>query len=180
MRLMPWTALLALVIGIAATKPTEGQLASTLWKKVGGWEITYSTLANVSSCIATTFYDGGTTVILFPGENALILTVMHERWKSVEEGRSYPVSVSFDGRPSSGVAFGRNYDQVRGIDLHLTAKGASYFMTASNMSLTYKGESVARLNLSGTYAATLELKNCQDAKKPGTWPYYSDGDPFRR
>lgn len=152
------------------------------WKQVGNWEIQRSKAGEAGFCMAATKYPDGTWVFLSvaPISRQLSLMLVHPRWRSVEDGREYPVTFSFDGAKSSGTVVGNHVGDHRGIEATLTLRGIVRFMTANNMSVTYKGEVVSSLSLGGTYAAALELKNCQEAVNPDGWPFVKDDDPFRR
>lgn len=172
-----FTAALSALLGPASAQ-------GKLWKQAGGWDIHVAGQGTSAFCMASAGYESGTMVFVTvsPAQRSITLTLAHERWRSVEDGREYPVMLSFDGVRSTEKMYGTHFGNSRGVEAHLTLSGVVKFMAANSMAVTYKGENVARLNLKGTYAAMLELKSCQEAANPDGWPFVKDtsGDPFRR
>lgn len=166
---------------IACHKSASAQYRD--WKAVGHWHIGVTTDAKSAFCRAAAGYNAGTDVYLTvnPETRVIGLTLEHERWKSIEEGQEYPVEFYWDGLRGTGKMFGTKVGNTRGIVGGLTQTGLSRFMNANTMKVVYKGETVAKLDLSGTTAAVTELQNCQLAVNPGGWPSADNPpDPFRR
>ncbi len=153
------------------------------WKAAGDWDIVVSTSGKNDFCMASASYKAGTIVFLTvkPVTRVMVLTLVHERWKSVEVGQEYPVEFYWDGARGTGKMYGTKIGNTLGIEGALTQGGLARFMNANTMTVVYKGELVAKLSLSGTTAAVLELKNCQLSVNPGGWPSADNPpDPFRR
>jgi len=65
-----------------------------VWKKVGDWDTSFHDA--LPGCLASTTYEEGTTCFIgfIRIDNGLLLgiTLMHDKWGSIESGKEYIVS----------------------------------------------------------------------------------------
>ena len=156
------------------------------WAEVGGWEIRVDSSVG-NGCFAMQVYEDGTVVRIGVNveKQAIYLLFMNPAWKSIEQGKIYPVRVVFDGVSTY------NGEMVG----HRLAGGA---ITLAHRDLStafvkdYQGNQIAGLSLRNTYAAVAEVFNCQKEfgfnsgaprSRGNSDPFSSSGgnsrDPFR-
>jgi hypothetical protein len=148
----------------------------TKWKEVASWVIT----KYERTCLASAEYQDGTIVMLsgITVSEGTTLGLSHSRWKSVENGREYPMNVFFDRTRTKATARGRVTKGLPNIvTFDLNSTGVSLFMNSQKMVFIYQDEVVFSADLTGTAAVVAELKNCQ---RTLGWLPDNFLDPFRR
>jgi len=159
---------------------------SPLWKRVGSWDVRVDkTLGN--GCFAMAEYEGGTTFRIGfnpPNKNGYVI-VGHANWKSLEEGKEYPIKLQFGNAvPWTGDATGFKFEKTDPIVfLMITIIETDLFtefMRKTYIKVSYNEKTIAKLNLKGSYAAFEEVAKCQKAMKAGGETSPAGKDPFAR
>ena len=160
--------------GLIASCMSLGSLAeaekATSWKDdVKGWDIFVDTSLS-DNCFMTTLFDGDTFLRIQmrdPGEG-IDLYIGDADWASLEVGKTYPIKVKFgnqtpwDGN-AKAVSFGD--DALTALRLGVGDENAVDFavelMESTAVYVSYQGRELAHLNLRGSYAAMMEVFECQ-------------------
>ena len=161
------------------------------WGQVGNWYVGVDgSLAN--SCYALHEYEDGTVLRIgldmSSTDDRWYIMFGNDRWRSIEEGGEYDVALQFDREPewtavATGVNMGpgSNFLYVFGSDLEFFDE----FIFKNTLSLSYAGDIIARLSLSGSARATGAMIECQEAQvsAPAADPFAgkkkkSASDPF--
>jgi hypothetical protein len=154
-------ALLQVLIAPIAWSDTNG---TAKWGKVGGWDIRVDRTVG-DGCFAMQVFEGGTIVrIGFDVTNrAIYLIFGHDNWKSLEEGKLYPVVIRFDNSQDyNGEMKGQRLGKaIFLVHSNLNADFLNDFMQRNTMQIFYRGDRIASLSLKNTYAAVGEVKTCQ-------------------
>lgn len=172
------------VISMLLAWPAGAQIEQ--WKQVGGWDVNVDRgLKN--GCFILFKGTQGTVVRLgFTAERDMQWFLAHEDWKSLEDGKAYVTSVSFDnGAPYTGPMKGKAMGGIVALsatfaDAAVWRRFLGEFMRGNRMRVTYGGQQIALLNLQNSAAAGEALTACQtsfDGKAPGSGPP-TGGDPF--
>jgi hypothetical protein len=156
-----WVA--AALLAMAAN-PAASQDQVAKWGQVGGWQISVDRTVG-DGCFAVQVFERGSIVrIGFDVEQQKIYVLFgHDAWKSLEEGKIYPVKVVFDGASSyNGEMRGQKLGKVIFLaHRNLSVDFVKDFMQRNSMEVFYRGERIANLSLKNTYAAVSEILNCQ-------------------
>lgn len=146
--------------------PVEVQAQkSGKWADVGGWEIRVDASVG-NGCFAIQEYEDGSIVrIGVDVDNKRIyLFFSNNAWKSLEQGKIYPVRVVFDGVSTyNGEMNGYRLSGGTMVLAHrnLNTDFVKDFMLRNVMRIYYEGRQIASLSLRNTYAAISEVSNCQ-------------------
>lgn len=187
-----WLSLLlvtAFLMGSPAYSSTLSAEKSPLWKEVAGWDVRVDeSLAD--SCFIFRVYEGET--ILRVGFNKLAgnsyLMLGDKDWASLEEGKTYDLIFQFDREePWVGRATAIDFQTLVGLWMNIDEPEFLRDLAERHvLAIGYRGISVARLSLAGSYAALMEMVNCQelvdeargnvDPFKPES--HRNEGDPF--
>lgn len=152
---------------IAASGAAVSQSKEVIkWKKVGPWEIRVDRTLNYG-CFLQAAYQGGTDLrfgFSHLASQAFIL-IADPDWASLEDGKDYPLEIQFDKKPLwSGDASGFRFSGVVALLMAIPTKQVDFFSEfarSHTIYISYKGKTVANLNLKGSYAAIQELLRCQ-------------------
>jgi hypothetical protein len=180
--------LLGFLSTVAVAGPAMSKDSRTAgWGQVGGWEVRVDpTFGN--GCFATRHYEDGTAIRvgIDVHRNSLYILLANRAWKSLEDGKTYPVRFVFDQLSTydgdmAAVVWG---DMVV---LGRSGVGADFFMTylmeSNGLRVYYHGAPIAQLSLRNTYAALVEVAKCRKevwaagSGNPGLRPA---SDPFSR
>lgn len=170
------------LLGIAVTAiicclalQTSADNSTPFISQSGAWQVRVdSSLGN--GCFFVGSYPDGS--ILRVGldmlQNGGYIFLYNDAWKSLTNGTSYEIALSFDGQgPSAWRGVGKAVGSIVGIDMHFfNSKIWDMIAQASNITFYYRGVRLTSLNLVGTSAAVAALVNCQKMY-PGIL-----GDPF--
>lgn len=167
-----------------------------LWKRVDSWEIRVDKTLGYG-CFALANYKGGTAFRIgfnIGSKNTGYIIVGNNKWKSLEVGKEYPITLKFDkAEPWSGDAIGFKFDE-KDPSAYLFLKFSDPelfkdFMRKTSLLIKYKQKKVTSLNLSGSAKAMLEVTNCQkmmntsstssSAKDPFAKGIEASSDPFK-
>lgn len=185
------TALAALAVaataGAAMADPVD-------WKSVGGWDISF--YPNSEGCQAFALFEEDTAFFIgfdsTYNELSLDVTLLNERWGSIEAGKEYEIGVKFgDETPWSVEKNGLQSDGYPGLNLMINAGSdqaelfIAEFQRETSMTWSYDGVELGRFTLRGSRRAFDEVINCQksyfDAKSSQSDPFAasaSKSDPF--
>ncbi|MFC4273012.1 hypothetical protein GQF03_07460 [Sneathiella chungangensis] len=136
-----------------------------LWKTVGEWEVRVDLSLN-NGCFVLARYETGTFFRLGfnpPVGNAYIMFGSLD-WQSLEHGKEYLIKIRFDDEePWSGYATGTGLSKDL-TALTLVVDEADFireFMKKNVIVIEYRGKEISRLSLRGSFAAGMELLQCQ-------------------
>ena len=174
--------LLALVLA-APSRAFAEEEETFLWKVVEGWQLRVDPSVGYG-CFLMAVFETGTAVRIGINRDSHngYLMLMNEKWRSLEVGKEYPISVKFDDETPWTV-------KSRAISMGDTPALTGNFSDGTFLSefarkrfveLYYNNKMVGRLSLRGSAPATLELIECQrraDAAKLEARSGPS-GDPF--
>lgn len=160
------------------------------WKRdVRGWDIAVDqTLGN--SCFMVSYYQGNAAVrAQFNAENGNFEFMIGDTdWRSIEAGKFYDVSIQFGSQsPWTGEAKGLWMDEFPVLSLSVSFEDGKAdrfieeFMRTTSAVLRYQDQVIAHISLKGTYAAMLEVFECQrtmlDAASGGSDPFSGPSGP---
>lgn len=136
------------------------------YKQVNGWDVLMDpTMGN--ACYVTTTYDGGVTLRLgfdFTGPKGMIYIALgNNAWKSIEDGKDYPVEIQFDNQPV-WKANAKGTDFADSKWLHIITSDPNFaeeFSRKLGMRVRFNGQQIAGLRLKGTSRAMDEMLACQ-------------------
>ena len=183
------SALLAIGLLVAvASGALEAQAQkSGKWADVGGWEIRVDSSVG-NGCFALQRYEDGSIVRIGVDvdNKRLYLFFGNDEWKSLEQGKVYPVRIVFDGVSTyNGEMNGHQLSGGAMVLAHrnLNSDFVKDFMLRNVMRIYYQGSQIANLSLRNTYAAISEVSNCQSEFGFGSGSSRGSGgsgrDPFR-
>lgn len=179
----------AYLVGFSVFSTSLSAQKSPLWKEVAGWDVRVDeSLAD--SCFVFRVYEGQT--VLRVGFNKLAgnsyLMLGDKDWASLEEGKTYDLIFQFDQEePWVGRATAIDFHTLVGLWMNIEEPAFLRDMAENHvLAIRYRGIPVARLSLQGSYAALMEMVNCQelvDEARGDTDPFKpesdkNEGDPF--
>lgn len=156
---------LIILVGVifAADNKAYGE-EMPLWDTVNGWDVRVDTTLG-ASCFVLQVYDGGTALRL--GFNKLdgnaYIMLGDDHWNSLEEGKTYDLELQLDNEgvwdaPASVTEIGTaNFLYIMFSDVDLLNEIAERHVFEAR----FRGKSIARLSLKGSYAAVQEMIQCQ-------------------
>lgn len=161
-----------------------------LWKNVEGWEVRVDlTLQN--GCFASAVFDGNTVfrIGIDGRDGQTYFMITDDDWHSLEVGKKYVLDIKFGNETPwkltaraidlSGATFLTGF-----INDEMSSVFLQEFKNEAAVSFFYQENQIARLSLRGSYAAGLEIQNCQKVmndSKSKTDPFKNssrDSDPF--
>ncbi len=172
----------AAVLALATVFPVRADTVH--WKTVSGWDVSFYPGAEGCQAFAifeqdTAFFIGFDTT---DNQLSLDLTLLDQRWSSLEAGQNYDVSVQF-GRESPWTVSmtGLSIDGYPGLHILIDAgsdKAALFveeFQRKTFMEWTYQGSLLGRFTLKGSRRAFEEVVSCQKSYNAAK---SSQDDPF--
>jgi len=176
------------LVGILAASLSAGpalaqEKGTVLWKELeAGWRIIVDRTLK-DGCFLIFSGERGTQVrIGFTETRELYWLVWHEEWKSLERGKEYLISGSFDGgSPFIGKMYARLISDRPMLVASITKDFLANFMRGQAMVIRYGDRQLANISLRASYVAGEELLLCQssiDQSRPPSAPQV--GDPFSR
>ena len=171
---------------VFAAPVSHAKPKTILWKTVNGvWDVRVDKSMNYG-CFIFAFYPATKTQIRFGyyGTKQPYILVGNEKWKSLDRGKAYPISIKFDKHPAwTGDSTAGKMGSYKILFLKVPeTKFFLQFGKSHTISISYKETIIAHLSLKGSYGAVVELLKCQRAIREIT-PGVSRGvkskdDPF--
>ncbi|MDR6104070.1 hypothetical protein QE369_004267 [Agrobacterium larrymoorei] len=151
----------------ALPSPLLAQSDTVPWKEVAGWTIRMDpTMGN--ACYLSTVYEDGTILRLgfnfLEGKCELYFSFGNAKWKSLEEGKEYPVRIQFDdetpweAKASAAEINSYKYLQVGTHDPNFLVE----FSKKLGLKAFYADKQIIFLRLKGSSKAIDEMLECQD------------------
>lgn len=163
-----------------------------LWKTVRGWDISF--YPGSAGCQAYAQFEEGTAFFIgFDGNNdvlAVDVTLLDQRWTSIENGKEYPIEVKFGNEtPWTLKMDGVVWQGNPGLNIMIAAGSdeaslfVDEFQRETSMAWAYGTASLGRYTLRGSRRAFDEVIACQrsylDAVAPQSDPFRANpSDPF--
>jgi hypothetical protein len=175
----------ALAVGAMVSATPVATRAEVIdWKTVAGWDISF--YPESEGCQAFALFEEDTAFFIgFDAtDNTLSIdvTLLDQRWGSIEAGKEYSVSVTFgDETPWDVTMDGLNSDDYPGLNILIDAGSdqASLFIEEfqreTRMEWTFNGNLLGRYTLRGSRVAFDEVIACQ---RSYTQARASQSDPF--
>lgn len=155
------------VVLLATALPATAKPAR--WTVVGEWDISY--YPATGGCLAFTRWGKTNMFIGYDtrdGVKALDITLLDERWTSIETGAIYPVTVAFGHRPAWTLDMtGVFMDGAPGLNILLGAEGEksrqllAEFRRETRMTWAYADTELGRFPLRGSRRAFDAVLDCQ-------------------
>lgn len=161
------------------------------WKNVGGWDISFYPASE--GCQAFALFEEDTAFFIgfdnTENELSLDVTLLDEKWRSIEAGKEYKVEVKFgDESPWTMDMDGLRTDDFPGLSIMIDAGSdqaklfIEEFQAESSMKWTFKSNVLGRYTLRGSRAAFDEVIECQRSymrARSSSDPFaQSSSDPF--
>lgn len=181
-----WLVASLLLVFLIVSFPTISKAAEKmpLWKRVGSWDVRVDKTLGYG-CFTMAEYEGGTVFRIGFNREGLTkgyIIVGNQKWKSLEVGKEYTVTLKFDNaEPWRGDATGFKFDKGdTGTFLFLHFSHADLFrdfMRKTSLEIKYKKKRITLLTLKGSGKALVEMLKCQKAMNIGG-SKSSSQDPF--
>ena len=149
-----------------ATDTAEAQ-SSVFWKTVGNWDISIDTTID-DGCYALASWNGGTVlrIGINPSADNYYVLIGNDKWASLQNEVDYDIQIQFGSRASWDVA-ARGLQFAPGETVYLHAQSTkmdfvSEFQRALNMKISYNGNEIDNLKLTGSSRAWNEVVACQN------------------
>jgi len=184
----PALALIATLI----VAPITAAADTVLWKNVGGWDISF--YPGSEGCQAFAVFEQDTAFFIgfdSTGDTlTLEVTILDQRWGSIEQGKEYDISVKFGNESPWNVSMdGLNIDGYPGLNIEIDASTdqaslfVDEFQRETRMAWSYSGALLGQYTLRGSRRAFEEVIACQrsyaDAQASQSDPFAtSKTDPF--
>lgn len=178
--------LLALAAAFPALVAAPGPAAADTidWKTVGGWDISF--YPGSLGCQAFALFEKNTAFFIGFDNNDDILTLdvtlLDQRWSSIEDGKEYSIEVSFgDESPWTLEMDGVVMDNYPGLNIMIDAASdeaglfIDEFQRETSMEWRYGSNQLGRYTLRGSHRAFAEVIACQ---KSYLEALADRGDPF--
>ncbi len=155
-----------LAVGLVAAWPSVAQ-DSTLWKRIGNWDISIdATIGN--GCYTLASWTGGTVfrLGLNPELDNYYVLIGNDKWGSLKAEESYDIQLRFDDKAPWDVSM-RGLQFTAGETVYLHAQSTDFdfideFMLQASMTISYQGNKIETLSLSGSKRAFEEVLACQE------------------
>ncbi|MGR3615330.1 MAG: hypothetical protein ACU0BB_04745 [Paracoccaceae bacterium] len=182
-------ALLALPMATATPALSE----TIDWKTVGGWDISF--YPGSEGCQAFALFEEDTAFFIgfdsTGGELSLDVTLMDERWGSIDAGEDYSITVKFgDESPWTLDMAGVQIDEFPGLNILIDSSSdqadlfVDEFQRETSMTWSFSGSQLGRYTLRGSRRAFDEVIACQrsyfEALENSSDPFSNSDDPFSK
>ncbi len=135
------------------------------WGTFGKWSVDVEPDLGFG-CYVSRLYEGGTILhvgfAMVPGNPGFYVLLRNDKWKSLEDDKTYPLQLSFDFKKAFELeATGSRSSHGLSIVTKM-AKLMAQFETSSQLRVTYDGNEVADLRLDGAATAFSQMRACQN------------------
>lgn len=183
-----WGAAIAVV---GAFGMSQAKAEPIDWKTVRGWDISF--YPNSEGCQAFALFEEDTAFFIgfdsTGGELSVDVTLLDQKWKSIEAGKEYEIEVAFgDESPWSLEMDGLRTDDYPGLNIMIDAGSdeaelfIDEFQRETSMRWSFKGNLLGRYTLRGSRVAFDEVINCQrsylNAQSSDPFSGSDSSDPF--
>jgi hypothetical protein len=185
---MKSTNILVCAALMALASPAFAKEDTVLWGTAGSWQIRIDTTLSNGCFIMTGYTHTAMRVGINPKNHNAYILMLDDQWRSLESGKEYRLSFSFDGEaPWAGVFTGLNMGGSPGLVTSFDKpKFLQDFATKQTLSIYWGDRTVALLPLTGSYGAVQSLTQCQakvdQIMASGSDPFAGGGststDPF--
>ncbi|MEH3110479.1 MAG: hypothetical protein PGN22_10285 [Agrobacterium cavarae] len=176
-----------LCVGLfAVSGPLVAQSETIPWKEVAGWTVRMGPSMG-NACYVTTSYEDGTVLRLgfefSDSDRLLYFSLGNTKWKSLEDGKEYPVRIQFDSEtPWNAKASAIKVDSFTHLKVNTrNADFVSEFSKKLGLRAFYAEKQIVSLRLGGSSKAIDEMLSCQQATDKlanAQKPAPKDEDPF--
>ncbi|MEM1389169.1 MAG: hypothetical protein AAF748_15235 [Pseudomonadota bacterium] len=172
----------ALTIASVVSAPAQD---NNLWAAIGDWDISVDPTID-NGCYALATWNGGTVLRIGrnPQADNFYFLIGNDKWTSLQPNGSYEIKIQFGNRPTWDVS-ANGFQFNPGETVYLQAQSTQIdfireFQAALNMRITYNGNEIDNLKLTGSRRAWDEVERCQTAQfnRPSTGGGNGDDDPF--
>ncbi len=170
----------------AVSSPLIAHSETIPWKEVAGWMVRMDPSAG-NACYVTTSYKDGTVIRLgfefSENDRLLYLSLGNSKWKSLEDGKDYPIRIQFDTEtPWDAKASAVEVGRLTHLKVNTRDTGfVSEFSRKLGLRAFYAGKQIVSLRLKGSSKAIDEMLACQQATNTlanAQKPAPKDEDPF--
>lgn len=162
------------------------------WKTIGGWDISFYPASE--GCQAFAMFEDDTAFFIgfenSGGTLNLGITLLDERWRSIEDGTEYSITARFGNESPWTLAMdGVRVDEFPGLNLLIDANSdqadlfIDEFQRKGSMTWSFGDSTLGRYTLKGSRKAFNEVVACQtsylEATSDSTDPFTSS-DPFTK
>lgn len=135
------------------------------WGTFGKWSVNVEPDLGFG-CYVSRLYEDRTILhvgfAMLPGNAGFYVLLRNDKWKSLEDDKTYPLHLSFDFKKALVLeATGSSSSHGLSIVTKM-AKLMAQFETSSQLRVTYDGNVVADLRLDGAATAFSQMRACQN------------------
>jgi hypothetical protein len=147
---------------------TAGALAQEtgLWHSVGDWQVRVDSSLGHGCFMAASYKNGDVVRLGFNNsDDTSYLVLGNVKWRSLEEGKYYPVALQFDAGPAipwTGMVTDGDFLSFQFSNMNVWQA----FARSSVLTVLYQGSIVTQLPLTGTYAAVQVVRQCNREFSP--------------
>lgn len=159
-----WAAIAAVGLLTLAGASASWAASSDRWGKVRGWDILIDESLGNGCFIYTEYRDGTALRLGFDRtrDNSYIM-IGNRDWDKIEQDGSYDIIIRMDrAAPWHATASGVILGHLPLLMAHTDdTKFLLDFAKKRGITVEYRGDTIAKLSLAGTFAAMTEMLNCQ-------------------
>lgn len=160
---------LAMLAAPAPAQETKPAAVAELWRRVGSWAVW--AVRSESYCFLSSQTSGPEIFVGYNKKHVLNVALTHQAWRSLEVGKTYPMTVQIDDQLHAGVmnawmrpngasiVLGRDFD-----DEDQARRFLQDFQRGSQLTVIYEGRRLASYVLQASQIAGEELVRCQAAQ----------------
>jgi hypothetical protein len=145
---------------LLVSSSTTIALEAGLWGSVGNWQVRVDSSLGHGCFMAAPYRNGGVVRLGFNNNSdTSYLLLGNTHWLELEKGTHYAVSLQFDGSPTVrliGVATDSGFLAFQFDDTSIL----NAFAEKTKLNISYQGDMIAQLALTGTYAGMQMLREC--------------------
>lgn len=160
---------LCLVLALLAAVPriSFADDETVLWKEVGGWSVAVDKSLGNACFVMTSFEDGTVFRVGFnfiEKDNPFYILMANANWKSLEEGKQYPIEFYLDRSKWTADASAVDLDGTKALWINFKDTGLiGEFARKLSFRVDFNGKRIVALSLKNSVKATDEMLVCQKA-----------------